>query len=127
MNQDRMMRKQQLIEQARAHRLQLRQASHAVRAGLQPGALAKGAAGGLALTAIAILKNRKRPTGNATVSAPEMGAVALLPVALRGLAWLTKATARKPAVRKILIAGVASAVVAIVAKKAISSLTARRK
>lgn len=127
MTQSRLSRKQQLIEQASAHRLQLRQAGHAVRAGLQPGALTKGAAGGLALTALAILKNRKRAPVNPPASPSAMNTAALLPIALRGLTWLTKVTARKPAVRRIIIAGVAGAVIAVIAKKAMDHTPSRRK
>lgn len=114
-------RKLELVAQAAIHRQRVAQARQSLAAGLHPGVLVKGA-GGLALAALALLRNRKSD------SAPA-GMAALLPLAaplaLRGLSLLGKVNASKPTVRKLLIVGAVGALTAFAIKKAVARRRAK--
>lgn len=108
--------KQALVAQAAQHRQRMAQAGHDLAEGMHPGALVQGI-GGLALTGLALLRNKK---GGGGVAAGGMAALLplALPVAMRGLALLGRFKPAGPTARKLLAVGALGALAAFAFKRA---------
>ncbi|QAU32827.1 hypothetical protein [Janthinobacterium sp. 17J80-10] len=111
--------KQALVAQAARHRQGMVQAGHALAEGLHPGALVQ-AVGGLALTGLALLRNKKSGVASGGMAALLPLA---LPVAMRGLSLLGRFKPSGPTTRKLLAAGALGALAAFALKRA----SARRR
>jgi hypothetical protein len=107
-------RKRELIAAGSAYRSAVGEARQQVKANLQVESLARKAMGQLALAAVAAFKSRKNPSLVAS------GARTLLPLLISGASMLSKKTAAKPIVRKVVLAGVAGAAIAFLAKRKIA-------
>lgn len=114
--------KQALVAQAARHRQRMAQAGHALADGMHPGALVKGI-GGLALTGLALLRNKN--SGGAAAGAAGLLPLAL-PLAMRGLSLLGRFRPSGPTTRKLLAVGALGALAAFAIKSAQKRASAKR-
>lgn len=103
-------RKELLIEQGAMHRLAIAESKRALKAGVRPAALTGLAAGKLTQIAANLFKAKSK-------AGMPVGGISALPLLWKGASLLAKSTASRPALRKVLIAGVVGTAVALLAKR----------